>query len=87
MSGLSVCPDTHSEVSPKGCQDAVTEHSAGGCGQQVAKATQSSLSTHQMNVSWAFGEGFAALPSSVLLHMLLDQPKTIYLQHFNISTR
>ena len=87
MSGLSVCPDTRSEVDPRGRQDAGTERSAGGCGQQVAKATQSSLSAHQIDVSRVFGVGFAALLSSVLRHMLLDQPKTISLQHFNISTR
>lgn len=36
---------------------------------------------------WAFGLAFAVLPGSVLLHTLLDEPNTTYLQHFNISIR
>lgn len=77
VSELSVRPDACSEVDPEGCQDAVTERWAGGCGQQVAKATQSSLCAHQINASLTFGVGFAALLSSVLLHMLPDQHKII----------
>lgn len=48
---------------------------AGGCGQQVAKATQNSL----INVSWVCGVGVAALPYPVLLlHMLPERPQFIY---------
>lgn len=87
MSGLSVCPETRLEEDPEGCQDAAVVHWAVDVAAGSQGNTQSSLSAHQISVSGAAGVGFAASLSSMLLHMLLGQPKAIYSQHFKISAR